>query len=909
MAIAFRNSSGAYTAQSSATSGATVSRTITPALPTGWQPGDLAIFRIGKTGINELAFTPPSGWTQISSDSFSVYPTTPTPNGFFSTAGVTEQQFMVCYRRLQAGDTAPSVTFNLKNISGKREIAIADIECWSGVIATGVPYEGLQNVQTPYYSCTTGTAPIMPAGPGVTTLGPGRVVLTYDWTDRDFNFDLATGNVERFDWTFGLNSFWCSTRTSERFAPANGTYATSTRVASFTGASNQDMGTRFVAFALIPASAVAFNPADANSNIVLSNGNLTATDNTGVGGGVRTTLGVTPVVGLKKGVEFTVNSVYTGDYSFTEIGVVDSGFALGGGFWPGLGGTSNWGMDFASNLATGGGVTGGTNQGNLTAGSVVRLLFEVTQVTPSTTFKVWASKNGAAWNGVATDTQVAGGNGAQTVSGLNGGPFYIEQYFEGGGPGSVTYNFGTPSIAYPTGFSQLDPIPVIGPLAATDAYTDTASIAMNTPAGGGVSAALAATDAYTDTASIAATVTVNAALAATDAYTDTCAIAAQVKVSGAMRVMEPNVTSDILLLSFDGVDGDTSPVYDDTRGAMGTFTNLAQLKTATKKFGTASAAFNGASSTCYFADDPIWDLNAGDFTIELFANHSVKNNAQAYLGHWDTNSFITASAWFLYIESGQLKFRSCTGSTLVDVVFTWSPTLGQWYHIAVDRSGNTCRLYIDGVCVATNSAFNHTINTCAAPLSIGTISYPDTAPTYAFNGFMDEVRISKGVARYASGAGFTPPTAPHARPASPDTTAAAVSITTGGNTVTLNATDAYTDTASIAMNTPITAPPVNLALAATDAYTDTTAGAVTVVQPITVALAATDSYVDVASIGIEHVQLSGTLAVTEDTSDTMTLKVSVLWTSPDRVDEAWVNPQSSSTVWVEQPPATATLGA
>jgi hypothetical protein len=102
MAIAFRNSSGAYTAQSSATSGATVSRTITPALPTGWQPGDLAIFRIGKTGINELAFTPPSGWTQISSDSFSVYPTTPTPNGFFSTAGVTEQQFMVCYRRLQA---------------------------------------------------------------------------------------------------------------------------------------------------------------------------------------------------------------------------------------------------------------------------------------------------------------------------------------------------------------------------------------------------------------------------------------------------------------------------------------------------------------------------------------------------------------------------------------------------------------------------------------------------------------------------------------------------------------------------------------------------------------------------------------------------------------------------------------
>lgn len=64
-------------------------------------------------------------------------------------------------------------------------------------------------------------------------------------------------------------------------------------------------------------------------------------------------------------------------------------------------------------------------------------------------------------------------------------------------------------------------------------------------------------------------------------------------------------------------------------------------------------------------------------------------------------------------------------------------------------------MYLNGVIVASSTT-HRTINPSGAVLSIGG---DGNTTNFNFNGWIDEVRITKGVARYASDAGFTVPTA------------------------------------------------------------------------------------------------------------------------------------------------------
>ncbi|QKC83613.1 LamG-like jellyroll fold domain-containing protein [Mesorhizobium sp. NZP2077] len=63
-------------------------------------------------------------------------------------------------------------------------------------------------------------------------------------------------------------------------------------------------------------------------------------------------------------------------------------------------------------------------------------------------------------------------------------------------------------------------------------------------------------------------------------------------------------------------------------------------------------------------------------------------------------------------------------------------------------------MYLNGTMVASST--HRTINPSGAVLSIGA---DGNTSGFNFNGWIDEVRITKGVARYASDSGFTAPTA------------------------------------------------------------------------------------------------------------------------------------------------------
>lgn len=88
-------------------------------------------------------------------------------------------------------------------------------------------------------------------------------------------------------------------------------------------------------------------------------------------------------------------------------------------------------------------------------------------------------------------------------------------------------------------------------------------------------------------------------------------------------------------------------------------------------------------------------------------------------------------------------------------------TTGVWYHVAADKDATgKIRLYVDGVMLGSATPANSAIFNSTAGLGIGAQGANGNVD---MAGWLDEVRITKGVARYASDSGFTVPTAAYPR--------------------------------------------------------------------------------------------------------------------------------------------------
>jgi hypothetical protein len=221
---------------------------------------------------------------------------------------------------------------------------------------------------------------------------------------------------------------------------------------------------------------------------------------------------------------------------------------------------------------------------------------------------------------------------------------------------------------------------------------------------------------------------------------------------GGSRTPDPTV---VLLI------GAETGILDESQYArtLTTVGNAART-TAQAKYGTASLTFDGAGDGVTAPASTDFDFGAGDFTVEGWFSLVTKTDSQAFMGKWGSGN--AASNWFFFLISGKLTFRSIVGASVFDVAGTWVPTLGTWYHLAADRSGTTARVYVNGAVVATDAAYTYNINPNVQPLSLGFINPAGSVPTFDYNGQMDEIRVTKGLARYAGA--FTPPSGPFPRP-------------------------------------------------------------------------------------------------------------------------------------------------
>ncbi len=203
-----------------------------------------------------------------------------------------------------------------------------------------------------------------------------------------------------------------------------------------------------------------------------------------------------------------------------------------------------------------------------------------------------------------------------------------------------------------------------------------------------------------------------------------------------------------LMLHCDGSDG--SAAFTDEIGKTVTRQGNAQIDTAQSVFGGASGLFDGTGDFLITADHADWDF-PGDFTIDCRVRWSDIS----------TNQYIASNGynvgWAIYFPSspGSKKFVFLADNVVV-LNLDWERSLNTWYHIAVVRKSGIITVYINGVSIG--SAADSASITSAQDLHIG-------ADPVDFGlehqGWIDEFRISKGIARWTEN--FTPPTSAYAK--------------------------------------------------------------------------------------------------------------------------------------------------
>lgn len=201
------------------------------------------------------------------------------------------------------------------------------------------------------------------------------------------------------------------------------------------------------------------------------------------------------------------------------------------------------------------------------------------------------------------------------------------------------------------------------------------------------------------------------------------------------------------LLHMDGADASTT--FTDTSGSPKTVSVFgnAQVDTAQSKFGGASLMLDGAGDYLQIPGaGGEFSFGTGDFTIEGWFLPTTLNSESALM--WGSGVGWTLFAY----PANQLTWGRTAPLGGANLLLSGTVlTTGVWNHIAVTRASGTVTIWINGVSGGTTSdTSNYNAN--------GNLQIGRSHTGEWFNGWIDEVRITKGAARYT--AGFTPPTLP-----------------------------------------------------------------------------------------------------------------------------------------------------
>lgn len=211
---------------------------------------------------------------------------------------------------------------------------------------------------------------------------------------------------------------------------------------------------------------------------------------------------------------------------------------------------------------------------------------------------------------------------------------------------------------------------------------------------------------------------------------------------------DPYWANVVLMLHMDGTDGSTTFVDSSTVARTIVAFSSAQVDTANKKFGTGSGYFPTGTNS-YLTTGDGYDM-PGDFTVEFWLRLDTVTRAGQILFALTSPSSLNHFYIVAQTNGTASSIGVAVGSATINDL-TYDLVVNTWYHIAVARSGSTVTLFKNGVERGTTT-------TTFSPLStrVGQVGY-EVGTGNSLYGYIDDLRITKGIARYTGN--FNIPTA------------------------------------------------------------------------------------------------------------------------------------------------------
>ncbi len=220
---------------------------------------------------------------------------------------------------------------------------------------------------------------------------------------------------------------------------------------------------------------------------------------------------------------------------------------------------------------------------------------------------------------------------------------------------------------------------------------------------------------------------------------------------------DPDFTGVVALLHFDAADGST--VFTDSSNTGLNFVNAGTptISTDESQFGGSSGLFIKPGEATRADADAALSLSDTDFTIEAWVFYLTSAVGTNGIGGTGTlqGSF---GAWMRILSNNTVQIFIGRGIGPTAVITSAAISRDTWTHIAFTfvTATDTMELWIDGVSAGTTTT---TLDPVATNCVIGR-QYSETSGQALtdgdFEGYIDDFRITKGVARYTEN--FTPPT-------------------------------------------------------------------------------------------------------------------------------------------------------
>lgn len=177
-------------------------------------------------------------------------------------------------------------------------------------------------------------------------------------------------------------------------------------------------------------------------------------------------------------------------------------------------------------------------------------------------------------------------------------------------------------------------------------------------------------------------------------------------------------------------DGNANDIQGGNHGAL-----LAGATFAPGKVGQAFS-FDGLDAVVSVPDSAAWDFGSSDFTIDTWVKFFGLSGQEAFVAHNDGGG--NQNKWVFWLVGTSLQFHingSANASISSNAPFV--PTLDEWYHVAITRSGTTYKFYVNGAQLGDDQIDANSVPNASAPLTIG-----KAEALSSLRGFLDEVDIS-----------------------------------------------------------------------------------------------------------------------------------------------------------------------